>query len=189
MNKFLETIVKEISHNELDVIYPFYGPEIDPNGDEVRNTVITPTDIWSETVSIDIDTAIDTLNELKKLGSDRVYLYAHTGHHGYVFTGVKLNKESDYSDDKIICTMVQITVPENPIEGIWGSKIEDYIVCIDDKEAKRFVSDFNQRNKYTYRFALSELKKIELTEYEFIVLNNNPSKTESLNVLRPKKSI
>jgi hypothetical protein len=87
--KFNEIKVAEVTHDELDMFYPFYGPEKDKEGDEIRNEISFNNDVWGETESIDIDIVIKTLQELKELGSERVYIIAHTDNHGYIFTGVK----------------------------------------------------------------------------------------------------
>jgi len=88
MKNYRETVVEEIQHSDLDLQEPFY------TGEE-RNEVDTAEDIWSETVSMDIDEALKTLTTLKEKGSNRVYLYAHSDHNGYIFTGVKLEEVAD----------------------------------------------------------------------------------------------
>lgn len=85
MKRYKELLVKEIEHSDLDLEEPFY------TGDH-PNEVITDASVWSESESIDIDKAIETLDTLKKLGSTRVYIVAHGDHHGYVFTGIKLEE-------------------------------------------------------------------------------------------------
>lgn len=86
MKTFKESLVAEIEHSEIDLDYPFYS------GEE-RNEVITPEqDFWYDTESMSIDDAIKSLQELKKKGSNRVYIVAHSDHHSYIFTGVKLQE-------------------------------------------------------------------------------------------------
>lgn len=91
--KYREKLISEIEFPEIDLDYPFYGPEVDNDGEEVRNEVRTPDGIWNEVESMDLDKAIAALQTLKSAGADRVYFYAHADHHSYIFTGVKL--ESD----------------------------------------------------------------------------------------------
>ena len=85
MKKFKETLVKKISKTEIDLDSPFY------TGDE-RNEVEVITDNITYSPSMDIDEAINILNELKKSGSNRVYIADHEDHHGYYFYGVKLTE-------------------------------------------------------------------------------------------------
>lgn len=87
MEKFKESLIEEISHTELDLQYPFYS-------EDERNDIDTSgmPNVWSDTVSIDIETVINSLNELKEKGANRVYIVAHEDHIGYYFTGVKLEK-------------------------------------------------------------------------------------------------
>lgn len=70
---FNEIKVAEVTHDELDMFYPFYGPDKDEEGDEIRNEISYHNDIWSQTESIDIDVVIKTLQELKEFGSKSVY--------------------------------------------------------------------------------------------------------------------
>lgn len=86
MKHYKESLVTEISMEELDLDHPFY------DGDE-RNEVDQIDDIWAEVPSIDIDVAIENLTKLKELGANRVYFYAHNDHRGYIFTGVKLEEK------------------------------------------------------------------------------------------------
>lgn len=85
MKKYKEILIEEVSEDELDLESPFY------DGDE-RNEIDSSElgDIWSESPSIDIDEVIKILSSLKEKGANRVYLFAHSDHHGYIITGVKL---------------------------------------------------------------------------------------------------
>lgn len=88
MKKFKETLVKEVEIDELDLDFPFYNA-----GSDDSNEVDLPDNIWAEVPSMDIDQAIKSLTELKEMGANRIYFYAHTDHHGYIFTGVKLEEK------------------------------------------------------------------------------------------------
>ena len=48
--------------------------------------------VESSIPSIDIDTVIKTLQNLKESGADRVYIATHCDHNGYYFNGVKLKE-------------------------------------------------------------------------------------------------
>ena len=87
--KFKETLIGVEYHEELDLKYPFYSDNSnEPN--EIDTSEMP--DIWSDTVSIDIEDAIKSLQELKKIGANRVYIVAHEDHYGYIFTGVNLKE-------------------------------------------------------------------------------------------------
>lgn len=85
--KFKEELIEVIEHSEIDFHYPHWT-----EGEEEPNDVDYLNNTWSETVSIDLDLAISTLNKLKEKGATQVYLYAHADHIGYIITGVKYNK-------------------------------------------------------------------------------------------------
>jgi hypothetical protein len=90
MESFRETVIAKTELTDLDLMYPFYsGPE-----SETRNDVEIPWDeiCFSESPSAPIDEIISILTRLKESGADRVYIHDHCDHHGYYFTGVKLEK-------------------------------------------------------------------------------------------------
>ena len=86
--QFKETLVEEVQTEDLDMGYPWY----DSAEQEEPNDVETVEDIWSETISMDIRKAIEILQKLEENGANRVYLYAHSDHHSYIFTGVTLEE-------------------------------------------------------------------------------------------------
>lgn len=88
MKHFKETVIEEVQTEDLDMEYPWY----DSVGQEESNDVDTAEDIWSETLSMDIRKAIEILQKLEEKGANRVYLYAHSDHHNYIFTGIKLEE-------------------------------------------------------------------------------------------------
>lgn len=88
MEHFREKFITEIEISDNDMDYPFYDNE---RNDE-RNEVIFNRNIWKNTDSVDIDTVIDILEKLKNKGSERLYIFAHSDHHSYIFTGVKYEK-------------------------------------------------------------------------------------------------
>lgn len=85
MQKFKETLIKEIEFDAIDCEFPFFTGE-EPNEVEMIDNV------WSMIESIDIDKIVNALNDLKFNGADRVYLYAHADHRSYILTGVKLDE-------------------------------------------------------------------------------------------------
>lgn len=87
MKTYAEKLIDSKSKTELDLDFPHYG-----ENDE-RNEVMVPHRCISlsvDTPSMDIDDAINILEELKKKGSNRVYIMNHCDHRGYYFFGVKL---------------------------------------------------------------------------------------------------
>lgn len=87
---YREVLVDEVSVTDLDMEEPFHSPD-----EEEPNDVETAEEVWSETVSMPIDQAVKILQELRDKGADRVYLYTHSDHHGYYFTGVKLEEVAE----------------------------------------------------------------------------------------------
>lgn len=89
MKPLKEVFVKEIVHDELDLKPPFYIRDKEGDGD--RQEIIYSDEVnWQDAPSIDIETIIAALHELQAAGADRVYLFAHSDHHGYHLTGVRL---------------------------------------------------------------------------------------------------
>lgn len=89
MTKFKEKLINVNYHEELDFLHPFYNDETE-EFNEIDDSEMPS--IWSDTVSMDIDEAINTLKQLKEEGANRVYIVAHTDHVGYIYTGVKLEE-------------------------------------------------------------------------------------------------
>jgi len=87
MKTFVEKFIAVESRTELDLEYPNYEGE-------VSNEVMTPHNKleYVEAPSMDIDDVINILNELKKRGSNRIYIADHCDHHGYYFYGVELKE-------------------------------------------------------------------------------------------------
>lgn len=88
MKRYKETVIEEVEYSELDLESPFY------DGEE-ENVVVVADNIWAEVPSIDLDVAIKTLIDLKEKGANRLYMYAHVDHIGYIFTGIKLEEIKD----------------------------------------------------------------------------------------------
>lgn len=89
MKTFAEKLVDKKAFTELDLEYPFY----ESGGQDECNEVLTPSSIlYTESPSIDIDIVISTLQNMKELGANRVYIADHCDHHGYYFYGVKLSE-------------------------------------------------------------------------------------------------
>jgi hypothetical protein len=88
MKHFKETVIEEVQTEDLDMEYPWY----ENSEQEEPNDVDTAEDIWSETLSMDIRKAIEILQKLEEKGANRVYLYAHSDHHSYIFTGINLEE-------------------------------------------------------------------------------------------------
>lgn len=96
MRRLKETLIRVIEFSELDCEYPFYGPDLDEDGDpesnEFESSLSLDTDLYAEAPSMSIDEAINTLQNLKDEGANRVYFYVHNDHQGYIITGVKVEE-------------------------------------------------------------------------------------------------
>lgn len=90
MKTFVEKIVAVRDFTELDLDFPHH--ETDEYGEDIRNDVMIPHSKldYVEVPSMDINDVIQTLNDFKKMGANRVYIADHIDHHGYYFYGVKL---------------------------------------------------------------------------------------------------
>ena len=94
MKKFIkEKIIKQIELDELDFEVEKELLDVNPND---HNYVIQffydhNTAFWYEGEHLSIDQLIQTAKNLKEKGSTHIQIYPHTDHHGYIFTGVKLN--------------------------------------------------------------------------------------------------
>ncbi len=70
---------------------------------------------------------------------------------------------------------VKIAVLES--ERDWGSKIDDYMVCLSVKDAKTFEKEFNEQNEPSsvddwYMQVIGEPIPIDLTEKQFLKLQS-----------------
>ena len=90
MKYFKEKLCGVISSAHLDRYYPYYS------NDEVNEVEGPDKESWlkfkapvPEIKSYDIDDAINNLEMLKQMGSERVYIVADSNH-GYFFSGVTL---------------------------------------------------------------------------------------------------
>ena len=87
--KYNEIKVFESEYEDLDNEYPFVTNELDKFGELVCNNVSFHPNIFSETNSISIQDLEDVLKNLKEEKAERVYIYPHTDHRSYIFTGVQ----------------------------------------------------------------------------------------------------
>ena len=87
MKTFAEKFIAVAKNLNLDLKYPNYE-------DKINNEVMIPHNKlnYVEVPSMDIDDVINILNELKKRGSNRIYIADHCDHHGYYFYGVELKE-------------------------------------------------------------------------------------------------
>lgn len=96
MRRFKEILIRKTEFTELDLEYPFYGPDLDEDGDtesnEFESSLSLDTDLYAEAPSMSIDDAINALQNLKDEGANRVYFYAHNDHQGYIITGVNVQE-------------------------------------------------------------------------------------------------
>lgn len=92
MKKFKEILIDEIEISELDLEYPFFNEDENPN-----NIDFSSGRDYYEVVSIDIDRVINLLTEFKDKGANRVYIDTHIDHQAYKFCGVNLVEENPKS--------------------------------------------------------------------------------------------
>jgi hypothetical protein len=72
-------------------------------------------------------------------------------------------------------TFIAIKVPVIESEAGWGSKIDDYMVCISMEDADKFIKEFNSKNNEPitpdwYMFAENEKIPIDLNENQYLKL-------------------
>ena len=73
-------------------------------------------------------------------------------------------------------TQIAIKVPVIESERGWGSRVDDYMVCLTKEDANSFVKEFNSKNTEPvapdwYMYADTDFKVFDLTESqrEFLV--------------------
>ena len=86
METFAEKFIGKIPKTELDLEWPFYGPE------DVRNEVLTSSQIDCDVPSISTTDLETLITEFKSAGATRMYISTHIDHQGYYFYGVELVK-------------------------------------------------------------------------------------------------
>lgn len=82
-----------------------------------------------------------------------------------------------------------LKVPVWEYERGWGSKIDDFMVCLSKEDATEFVKEFNAENKETsvpdwYMVASTEFTPIDLTDSEIKAIKKQKDKRMWLNALR-----
>ena len=92
MRRFTETFVIQSEKSDLDINYPYFGPEVDSDGDEHVNNVSICHNVAGEVPPITIDEVIEIMMEFKAKGANKVYIETHADHQGYIFSGVKLTE-------------------------------------------------------------------------------------------------
>lgn len=75
-------------------------------------------------------------------------------------------------------THVAVKVPVIESERGWGSKIDDYMVCLTADDAQKFVIEFNSKNTGAtvpdwYMYAERDSQPIDITEKQFKFLKKN----------------
>jgi len=74
--------------------------------------------------------------------------------------------------------MEAFIVPVIESERGWGSKIDDYMICLSYKDAEEFIKEFNSKNISTtvpnwYMQAESPITSFELTQEQFDFINKS----------------
>ena len=92
-----ETYIEEIEHCDLDLLNQDEILGLNEEGHDYRLITTGGEDMYwnDEAQQINIDTLIDTLQEMKKKGANYVELLHHGDHHGYNIYGVELRKATD----------------------------------------------------------------------------------------------
>lgn len=130
--KYLKfTYLKEITHDELDLVLDDEVFGVDPDGHEYD--IIKEDRVNSymrdETDEISIDTAIKTLEELKKAGSTHVQIAHHCDHHGFNFIGLEARQATQEEIDKHL--------------NMWAKKNKQY----KDEKIARLEKELEQLKK------------------------------------------
>jgi len=76
-------------------------------------------------------------------------------------------------------TVVKVPVIES--ERGWGSKIDDYMICLNVENAKDFIINFNKSNNEDtvpdwYMFAESNIIAFDISENQYEELKNSKDK-------------
>ena len=98
MKYILQHYKKEIALCELDftVREKFLGQEENDDWwDHEKIRKFNGDFWWGEATEIDVDLAINTLQELKKEGCNFVEIMHHGDHHGYIFVGKEVRLATD----------------------------------------------------------------------------------------------
>lgn len=87
-----ETIIKQIEVSDLDEIVDVQLFGKHPDGDCWDYDMVYDTShvYWKNGAQIPIEMLLETIEKLKGEGATHVQIYSHFDHHGYYFTGVKL---------------------------------------------------------------------------------------------------
>lgn len=85
-------------------------------------------------------------------------------------------------------------VPVIESERGWGSKIDDYMVCISNDVAKNFIEIFNSSNNKEvtanwYMYADTNITEFSLSDLEIMILNNEDDGKMWLKELNRKVSL
>lgn len=75
-------------------------------------------------------------------------------------------------------TYVAVKVPVIESERGWGSKTDDYMICLSADDARKFVNEFNSKNTGTtvpewYMYAESQIQPIDISDKQFKFLKKN----------------
>lgn len=87
--------------------------------------------------------------------------------------------------------MIVLKVPVIESERGWGSKVDDYMICLSTKDAMNFIQEFNAKNTDTvvpdwYMYADFNISPIEITEQQFNLISKEEKSRIWLSVLNKK---
>ena len=108
MKYIYRKFVKDIDLSELDFINQDEILGNNPDGHDYDLITVKPEGregYYDESEEINIDTAIEALQELKKAGATHAQILAHVDHHGYEFYGLEMRKATkeevaEYKEDE-----------------------------------------------------------------------------------------
>ena len=96
-------IVKEIELSELDFVNQDKILGKHPENDSWEYQLIeNRSEYYIESEEIEIDTAIKTLEKLKKAGANYAQIVAHVDHHGYEFFGLEMREATKEEVDEYL---------------------------------------------------------------------------------------
>ena len=97
MEYVLKKYFKEVEIDEIDFVNQtlLFGESDDYIETEFIRKGEQGNWYWGESIPMEIDAMIETLNELKKQGANFVEVVYHCDHLGYVFNGLEMRKATD----------------------------------------------------------------------------------------------
>ena len=136
MEYIKETYLVEVEHCDLDLVNQDEILGLNEEGRDYKIITTGGEDMWwnNEAQQINIDTLIDTLQEIKKSGANYVELLHHGDHHGYNIYGVNLSKATDE----------EIAIAKNKSKEEYEIKIQNNIDKLEEELNKLKKTKINE---------------------------------------------